>query len=63
VRERVKNMVEVDVKHLMAVLDKYFKTNAMELGKVGEYITGWNQRKLARYVQRIRNNEDISSEE
>ena len=63
VRERSKTMVEVDVKHLMTVLDKYFKTNAMELGKVGEYITGWNQRKLARYVQKIRNNEDISSEE
>jgi 16S rRNA (cytidine1402-2'-O)-methyltransferase len=62
-KERNKNVVEVDVKEMMKVFDNYLNMSALDLGQLGHYVTGLNQRKLARFVQNSRSNQDTSSEE
>ena len=51
-QEKNKLVAEVDVEHMMKVLHKYLKMTPMELGKIGYYVSGWNQRKLTRMVEK-----------
>lgn len=51
VKEKKKTMVEVDAEHMMKVLRSYLNMSVLDVGKIGYYITGLNQRKLMKYLE------------